>query len=118
MINSSFVSQSNVALPGALQWLCTVAVLFMLSACGGIVGAGGEEDTTANAPADSGGTTPADPDPTADPDPNIDPPVMVTDVDLFEQTLFPVLRDQANFCVGCHGVAQIPTFALGSERGW
>lgn len=112
MINSSFVSQSNVALPGALQWLCIVAVLFMLSACGGIVGGGGEEDTTANAPADSGGTTPADPDPTADPDPNIDPPVMVTDVDLFEQTLFPVLRDQANFCVGCHGVAQIPTFAL------
>ena len=38
MINSSFASQSNVAQPGARQWLCIVAVLFMLSACGGIVG--------------------------------------------------------------------------------
>lgn len=49
--------------------------------------------------------------PPVDPDPPIDPPA-VTDVMLFEQTLYPLLRDPANFCVGCHGATQVPTFAL------
>ena len=49
--------------------------------------------------------------PPVDPDPPMDPPAL-TDVMIFEQTLFPALRDPANFCVGCHGVAQVPTFAV------
>ncbi len=49
--------------------------------------------------------------PPVDPDPPMDPPPM-TDVMVFETTLYPLLRDQANFCVNCHGVAQIPTFAV------
>jgi hypothetical protein len=49
--------------------------------------------------------------PPVDPNPPIDSPPM-TDVAAFEQTLYPVLRDPANFCVGCHGAVQIPTFAV------
>ncbi len=49
--------------------------------------------------------------PPVDPDPPMDPPPM-TDVMVFESTLYPILRDQANFCVNCHGVAQIPAFAV------
>ena len=49
--------------------------------------------------------------PPVDPDPPMDPPPP-SDVAVFETTLFPLLRDQANFCVSCHGVAQIPAFAV------
>ncbi len=49
--------------------------------------------------------------PPVDPDPPMDPPPM-TDVMVFESTLYPLLRDAANFCVSCHGVAQIPAFAV------
>lgn len=49
--------------------------------------------------------------PPVDPNPPMDPPA-VTDVMLFEQTLYPLLRDPANFCVGCHGATQAPTFAV------
>ncbi len=42
--------------------------------------------------------------------PSTTPPT--TDVAAFQITLYPKLRDPANFCVGCHGVAQIPTFAV------
>ena len=41
------------------------------------------------------------------------PPPPPTDVAAFEQTLYPLLRSTANFCVGCHGATQIPTFAVG-----
>ncbi len=63
-----------------------------------------------------GGTPPEDPPedempPPVDPDPPMDPPPM-TDVMVFESTLYPLLRDAANFCVGCHGATQIPTFAV------
>ncbi len=67
----------------------------------------------------TGGGTPPPPQPPPDdetpppidPDPPINPPP-ATDVAAFEQFLHPVLADVANFCVGCHGVAQIPTFAV------
>ncbi len=42
--------------------------------------------------------------------PTTQPPA--TDVAAFEQTLHPLLRSTANFCVGCHGATQIPTFAV------
>jgi len=58
-------------------------------------------------------TTPP-PDTTPPPvDPNQpSPPPQQTDVQRFQATLYPKLRDPANFCVGCHGAAQIPTFAV------
>jgi hypothetical protein len=52
-------------------------------------------------------TTPPPVDPST---PTTEPPA--TDVAAFEQTLHPLLRSTANFCVGCHGVTQIPTFAV------
>ena len=100
-----------------LQWL--YAMLFAVV----IAGCAKSEDSLdrtelAETPADE---TPADQTPTppaedetpdpVDPDPPIDPPE-VTDVQLFEQTLFPLVRDPNNFCVGCHGAQQIPTFAV------
>jgi hypothetical protein len=36
----------------------------------------------------------------------------MSDVAAFQATLHPALRDPANFCVGCHGATQIPTFAV------
>jgi hypothetical protein len=49
--------------------------------------------------------------PPVDPNPPPSTPPM-TDVARFQATLYPLLRDPANFCVGCHGAAQIPTFAV------
>ena len=49
--------------------------------------------------------------PPVDPDPPIDPPP-VTDVAAFQQFLHPILTDPNNFCAGCHGAAQVPTFAV------
>jgi hypothetical protein len=46
-----------------------------------------------------------------DPNPPTPPPP-ATDVQAFQQTLHPVLRDPSKFCVGCHGATQIPTFAV------
>lgn len=83
---------------------------------------GVSEPPAVSTPADPTEETPSDnpppmdppgdemPDP-VDPNPPVDPPE-VTDLMLFEQTLFPLLRDQANFCVGCHGATQAPTFAV------
>ena len=46
-------------------------------------------------------------------DPNTPPTTPPTsDVAAFEATLYPLLRSTANFCVGCHGATQIPTFAV------
>jgi Concanavalin A-like lectin/glucanases superfamily len=48
--------------------------------------------------------------PPVDNNPPSDPPP-VSDVAAFEQTLYPMLRASTNFCAGCHGASQIPTFA-------
>lgn len=69
--------------------------------------------TTTGGGAGGGATTPPDdqmPDP-VDPDPPMEPPPLA-DQALFEQTLYPHLTDPNNFCVGCHGQTQIPTFAV------
>ncbi len=50
--------------------------------------------------------------PPVDPNPPMDP-APPTDQALFQQTLYPKLVEQANFCVTCHGATQIPTFAVG-----
>ncbi|MGI9326783.1 MAG: LamG domain-containing protein [Pseudomonadales bacterium] len=115
-----------------MRWICILLMLFAVSACVRSEDAvQGEDDANApinqgTTPTDPGGTPPTDPGgtppgdtpppddevpPPVDPDPPIDPPE-VTDVQLFEQTLFPLLRDPANFCAGCHGAAQIPLFAV------
>ena len=36
----------------------------------------------------------------------------MSDVAVFEATLYPQLRLNTNFCVACHGTTQIPTFAV------
>ena len=70
------------------------------------------------------GTTPppaTTPPPGTTPPPSTPPPVdntppannpPMTDVAAFQATLYPLLRDANNLCVGCHGVSQIPTFAV------
>jgi hypothetical protein len=76
--------------------------------------------TSAPPPGSGGSTTPPPsgmqppPDSTPPPVDTTMPPATppATDVAAFEQTLYPHLRDPANFCVGCHGAAQIPTFAV------
>ena len=86
----------------------------------------GEEPLTT----DNGGTTPpgstppptgSSPPPSTTPPPSTPPPVdntppannpPMSDVAAFQATLYPLLRDANNLCVGCHGVAQIPTFAV------
>jgi hypothetical protein len=79
------------------------------AAGGGAGGAGG-----AGGGAAGDGTTPPPPDQTPPPvDPNAPPATPpMSDVAVFQQTLHPVLRDAGNFCVGCHGATQIPTFAV------
>lgn len=118
MIHNNFVSLDDGARPAAFQWLCIVALFFVLSACSGIEEAlnsvnGGDEDTTSNTtPPVDDSIPPEDEMPTpVDPDPTMDPPA-VTDVMLFEQTLHPLLLDPNNVCVACHGVSQIPLFAV------
>ena len=48
--------------------------------------------------------------PPVDPPPPDDPPP--TDMAIFAATLHPLLTDPNNFCAGCHGANQIPTFAV------
>jgi hypothetical protein len=66
---------------------------------------GGSPPATPGTPPSDGTPTPVDPNtPTTQP--------AASDVAAFEQTLYPLLRSSANFCVGCHGAQQIPTFAV------
>jgi hypothetical protein len=78
-------------------------------------------DIVGDTPQPPGSTPPPSTPPTTTPPDTTPPPVdpstpttqpAATDVAAFEQTLFPLLRSSANFCVGCHGVSQIPTFAV------
>ncbi|MEO8465206.1 MAG: LamG domain-containing protein [Gammaproteobacteria bacterium] len=67
---------------------------------------------TGTSPPPPGTTPPADstPPPVDNTPPPNNPPM--SDVAAFQATLYPLLRDANNSCVGCHGVAQIPTFAV------
>ena len=132
MIQNCNVSSNTRAQAGFMKWLCMLAILLTLSACVRNEDALGDNNPLADTPTDTtppvDDTPPMDPPPDDTPPPADDPPVddmpppvdddppmdppPMTDVALFEQTLFPLLRDQNNFCVGCHGVAQAPTFAV------
>ena len=57
-----------------------------------------------------GDPTPPPMPPPGDPAPPPAPPS--DEVALFQQTLYPHLTEPANFCVACHGLTQIPTFAV------
>jgi len=102
-------------------------LLLTLTAAAALVGCvRGEEGLTGDTagtstPQPPGSTPPPSTPPTTTPPDNTPPPVdpntpttqpPATDVAAFEQTLYPLLRSTANFCVGCHGVSQIPTFAV------
>lgn len=104
-----------------MRLLCLLLLAAILTACvrnedalpGGSAAAGSTSPPAALPP--PGGTTPppgGDPmPPPVDPPPTNDPPPP-TDMAIFAATLHPLLTDPNNFCVGCHGVNQIPTFAV------
>ena len=83
---------TQVHLVGVSRLLCIIVLAFTLSACG---------DSSDDSNFTGGGT----PLPSA-------PPPSATDQEIFEARLYPLLVDPLNTCVGCHGVAQDPTFAV------
>ena len=103
----------------ALTVIFILALAFALSACVRPESDGSDLTAAATGPGGGntggtgGGTTPPDDTvpPPVDPDPPIVPPP-TSDVQAFELFLHPVLVDANNFCVGCHGVATIPAFAV------
>ncbi len=113
-----------------LQWICASLLVLALAGCVrsedgldsldsvagdelGDLPPGGSEPPAGVLPTPVGDMPPPvdEMPPPVDDDPPMDPPSL-TDVMAFEQTLYPHLRDPANFCVGCHGATQIPTFAV------
>ncbi len=115
MIPRTFLSPSNwpqFKLVDIPRWLCLIVLAFTLSACefpelavegaegsgsgtggSGSGGSGGGGSGGGGSGGGSGGST-------------------ASDQQIFEMTLYPKLRDQANFCVVCHGVIQDPAFAV------
>ncbi len=115
-----------------IRWLSIILMLFAIAGCVRSEDAVEGDDPAAPVAGNPGtppaGDAPADPTPPATPpgdemppedempapvDPN--PPTNepeLTDVQIFEQTLFPPLRDSANFCVNCHGSFAQPLFAV------
>lgn len=107
-----------------LSIFCIAAIMLTVSGCvrdesdpaeanagagaGGGAGGGGA-GTPAGDDGGAGGGGDTTPDP-VDPNQPEEPPQLADQV-LFEQTLYPHLRDAANFCVGCHEATQIPNFA-------
>lgn len=88
----------------ASRWFCLLLLASVLSACGG------GTDTFSNADDPGVGNDP--PPTTPPPPPPPPPPPGPSDQAIFEATLYPLLVDQNNFCAGCHGLAQDPTFAV------
>ncbi len=103
MTQSNFVSRvggAQAQFADVLRWICMLVLAFTLTAC-----VDNEESVGAGnpVPPPGGGTPPPPPPP---------PPAPPNDQAIFEATLYPLLVDSANFCVGCHGVAQEPMFAV------
>ena len=82
-----------------IRWSCITALAFTLSACEINEEPLAAADQTAGT---SGGGTPPPP----------PPPPSATDQAIFESTLYPLLVDANNFCVGCHGATRDPLFAV------
>ena len=85
-----------------IRWSCITALAFTLSACEINEEPLAAADQTAGT---SGGGTPPPPGGTP-------PPPSATDQAIFESTLYPLLVDANNFCVGCHGATRDPLFAV------
>ena len=96
--------------PLGLVWL--VLAVSLLGGCvrdespPNALDAASDGGTTSISPENSGDSTPEP----VDPNQPEEPPQLADQV-VFEQTLYPHLRDPANFCVNCHEATQIPTFA-------
>ena len=96
----------------AKELVLTRAVFVVLLAIT-IAGCVRSDEALTDAGGDTGGNPnppPAAPPPNPTPPPP-PPPPPETEQTAFEATLYPLLVDPANFCAGCHGVAQEPTFA-------
>ena len=96
--------RAQVQLVDVSRWLCMIVLAFTLSAC-----EINEEPLNSAQSPDVGGNPPPPPSPPPPPPP---PPPSPSGQAIFEATLYPLLVDQNNFCVGCHGVSQDPTFAV------
>lgn len=83
---------TQVHLVGVSRLLCMIVLAFTLSAC-------------SESSDDSEFTGQGTPLPTP-------PPPSATDQEIFEARLYPLLVNPLNFCAGCHGMAQDPTFAV------
>ena len=112
-----------------LQWVGLVLLMITLTACGGGGGGGSDEasddtttsssgggNSTANTPTNNndggsnnngGGTNPSlvPPAPVAPPPP---PTTPVNAVQLFEQTVWPIMRSEDNQCRTCHNPGTLP----------
>jgi len=86
----------------ALRWLLIIAIVIAIAGC-----VRSEESVAGST---NTGGTPSDPPPAPPPPPPPAPPP-VTEQSVFEATLYPLLIEPANFCVGCHAAIQEPTFA-------
>ena len=104
-------SLAQIKLGDITRWLGILAIAFTLAACSG----GGGEEPLNNVAGDPPGSPPAPPGspPAPPPPPPPPPPPSMTDETIFAATLYPQLAAQTNFCVGCHGASQDPTFAVG-----
>ncbi len=108
MVATGFMSSGSrvrLALARVSRWACIMALAFTLSAC--------QINEEPLAPADqSTGTGDGTPPPPGGTPPPPPPPPSATDQAIFESTLYPLLVDANNFCVGCHGSTQDPLFAV------
>ncbi|MGI9259873.1 MAG: LamG domain-containing protein [Gammaproteobacteria bacterium] len=118
MLQTNLRSRRRGPRPTVGLFVFCMAVAFVLSGCvrtedgAGLDGTLSATTTTTTAPPDIIVPPPDDSvPPPVDPDPPIDPPP-VTDIAAFQQFLHPILTDPNNFCAGCHGAAQVPTFAV------
>ncbi len=105
MIPRKSISASKWAqaqLVAVSRWLCMIVLALTLPACE----INEESLNSAQNPGTGGNPPPPSPPP---PPP---PPPSASDQAIFEATLYPLLVDQNNFCVGCHGANQDPKFAV------
>ena len=118
MLQTSLRSRRRGPRPTIGLFVFCMTLAFVLSGCVRTEDGAGLDDTLAATTTTTG--TPSDPTapppddttpPPVDPDPPIDPPPP-TDIAAFQTFLHPILTDPNNFCAGCHGAAQVPTFAV------
>ncbi len=118
--SNSQAANDRDRLSGTLRLLGLLLMAAILTACvrnedalpgASTTSAGGTSPPSSSPPPGSAPPPVGDPmPPPVDPPPPDDPPP--TDMAIFAATLHPLLTDPNNFCAGCHGANQIPTFAV------